>query len=400
MIAVFYILAALLIYLSYRSFRNGIDYLDYFRHELAKRPGSFTPAATIIAPCKGVDEGLAENLAAVLAQDYPKYEVIFVVDDKDDPATAVVEQALSASHQSSGGMSAYLIFANKATDSGQKVENLREAVRHATGEVLVFVDSDVRPSKNWLRHLIAPLENESIGAATGYRWFISKKPTLASEIRSAWNASIASALGPARESNFAWGGSTAIRRETFEKLNIREKWKGTLSDDFVLTNAVKEAGLAIHFVPQALNASVENCTLYTLFDFTTRQMQVTRVYAPQYWKLSLFGSGLFTIVMIAAFYFAIFSHQNDLTFAAAVATILLVSAFSIGKAWLRLKAIMSALPDYHADLHRQIFPQCTLWLLAAPLFFYNCLRALFSRRMVWRGVRYELVSDGETRILS
>jgi cellulose synthase/poly-beta-1,6-N-acetylglucosamine synthase-like glycosyltransferase len=102
--------------------------------------------------------------------------------------------------------------------------------------------------------------------------------SFASELRSAWNASIASALGPNLKSNFCWGGSTAIRRDVFERIDMREKWRGTLSDDFAVTRAIKAAGLAIYFVPKALIASVESCTFKELFEFTNRQMKITRVY--------------------------------------------------------------------------------------------------------------------------
>jgi hypothetical protein len=109
-------------------------------------------------------------------------------------------------------------------------------------EVFIFADSDARPGRNWLSSLVAALENKNIGAATGYRWLIAPNPTLGSELCSAWNASIATALGPNTRSNFCWGGSMAISRDTFERLGIREKWAGTLSDDFALTHGVKGAG--------------------------------------------------------------------------------------------------------------------------------------------------------------
>src|SRR4030095_11007949 len=101
-----------------------------------------------------------------------------------------------------------LVVAPKATDSSQKVTNLREGIQYAdpASAVFVFVDSDTRPSKQWLRNLVAPLSDPRIGAATGYRWFISKRETFASEMRNMWNASIASHLGPNRKTNFCWGG--------------------------------------------------------------------------------------------------------------------------------------------------------------------------------------------------
>jgi ceramide glucosyltransferase len=400
MIFIFYILAALLIYLSYKSFRGGLDYLNYFKAELAKPASDFTPFATIIAPCRGPDDGLEQNLEALLRQDFPDYEVIFVVDDKDDAAVSVIEEV--SRKAAKDAKKTKLVIAAKSKDSSQKVENLREAVLHVSVEsrVFVFVDSDARPAKEWLRNLVAPLADENIGAATGYRWFISKTPTFGSEMRSAWNASIASALGANTKSNFCWGGSMAVRRDIFEKLDIRKKWRGTLSDDFTVTRAMNSAGLPIVFVPQALTASVENCTLREMLEFTTRQMKITRVYASSLWKLSFFGSGLFCTVMVSALLIAIFSRENDMAVFAAIATLVLVSLFSLGKAWLRLKAVRLVLPQYEKELRQQTFAQLTLWLLTPAVFFYNSYAAWSSRRMTWRGITYELVSPTETRVLS
>jgi cellulose synthase/poly-beta-1,6-N-acetylglucosamine synthase-like glycosyltransferase len=253
----FYILATLLIFLSFKSFRSGIRYLRYCRAELSNPPSSFNPYASVIVPCKGLDEGLEENLSALISQNYPEYEVIFVVDDEEDPAARVIKRIVRLAHRKTK-----LVVAKKTVESSQKVENLREAVLHVSdlSKVFIFADSDARPPKDWLASLVAPLEDKEIGAATGYRWFISLKPSFVSELRSAWNASIASALGSNTRSNFCWGGSTAIRRALFERISIREKWKGTLSDDYTVTSAIKDAGLKIHFVPKALIPSIENCT--------------------------------------------------------------------------------------------------------------------------------------------
>ncbi len=399
MIFIFYILAAVLLYFSYKSFRGGIDYLNFFKKELAKPQSTYAPFATIIAPCKGLDEGLCENLAALLEQDYPDYEVVFVVDDERDSAVPVI-QKVSASRRL-GGENIKLVVAPKTTDSSQKVENLREAVLHASDEskVFVFVDSDARPAKNWLRHLVAPLEDENIGAATGYRWFISKNPTFASEMRSIWNASIASALGENTRSNFCWGGSMAIRRDTFERLDIREKWSGTLSDDFTATRVMNKANMQIFFVPQALTASIEDCTWRQILEFTTRQMKITRVYAPKLWLMSFFGSGLFNLVMIWSAAIVIFSNRNSLAFWAAAATLMAVIATSIGKASLRLKAVKLVLKDFGPEIERQFWTQNSLWLLTPALFFYNSFAALISRKTRWRGINYHMISPTKTEIV-
>ncbi len=384
-----------LIYFSFRSFLGGIAYLAFFQQELAKPPSSFTPFATVIAPCKGLDEGLRENLTALLELDYPEYEVIFVVNGVDDLAVPIINELVKSNDflPQRG-----LIGAEDSRDSGQKVENIRTAARFVDEEssILVFVDSDARPQKDWLRHLVAPLENENVGAATGYRWFISKNPTFASELRAAWNASIASALGPNLSSNFCWGGSMAIRRDVWERLDLTERLRGTLSDDFAVTRAMNNAGLDIVFIPQALTPSVESCTIRELFEFTTRQMKITRVYKTELWAVSFIGSALFCGVVLSAFLIILLSRSNDWLVWSAIATLSIVSALSIAKAWLRQKAVSLVI----AEASGQRLSQLTLWSVAPFLFLANCVSALFSRTIHWRGFRYRLVSSTETERLN
>lgn len=400
MIIIFYILGAFLVFLSWKSFRGGINYLSYFKKELAKPPIDYMPPVSVIAPCRGLDAGMEANFRALLLQDYPWFEVIFVVDNDADPAVETIKRLIRDSNVNAN--SVRIKIAPQAAESSQKVENLREGVLHAAeeSEVFVFVDSDGRPSPELLRSLVAPLENPEVGVASGYRWFIVDRPDFPSEMRSVWNASVASALGENSKTNFAWGGASAIKRETFEKLDIREKWRGTLSDDFTLTRAVKSAGLAIVFVPKALTASFGGCSFRELLEFTNRQIKITRVYAPHLWAVSFLSSGLFNLVMGWAFFIIVTSLKNDASVWAAISIMALVVAFSTGKAVLTLRAVFLAMPEHRASLKKQVFTQSFLWVLAPALFFVNCLAALLSRKIVWRGITYYLPSAGETIVKS
>ncbi len=400
MLIPFYILAAVLVYFSFRSLLNARDYLKYFQKELNKDPSDYKPFASIIAPCKGLDEGLKENLAALFEQDYPEYEIIFVVDDETDSALPVINDLVNNAASKRLVAHTKTMIANKAKNSSQKVANLREAVLHIDGqsEILVFVDSDARPDANWLSQLAEPLADENIGAATGYRWFISPKFSVASELRIGWNASVASVLGPDMYKNFCWGGSTAIRRSTFERLGVRENWAGTVSDDYVLYQTLQDVGLPIYFVPTALTASVENCTFKEMLEFTTRQIKLTRVYRPKLWVNSLIGSTMFTGVMLAALIIAITSPINTFAFKAAIFTLVAVGIFDLAKIRLRLKAVKLALPQYQRQVNEQLFTQFLFWPLIPLIFLYNSIAALFSRKIIWRGIEYEMVSPSETRI--
>lgn len=399
MIYLLYFFAAVLVYLSFLSLRGGFQYLAYFKRELAKPERDYAPFASIVAPCRGLDEDLIENLTALYKQNYPAYEIIFVVDDARDAAVSAIENAWKGVATAA---TSKLVVAGKAVESGQKVHNLRCALKEVSekSEIFVFVDSDVRPSQNWLGNLVAPLENEEIGAATGYRWFIGKKGNFGSAMRSVWNASIASALGENTKSNFCWGGSTAIRRRTFEKIKMSERWRGTLSDDFAVTRAVKENGLQIQFVPQCLTASVEDCTFREMLEFTTRQMKITRVYAANFWKTSLLGGIIFTSTFYSLLMLTTWRMISGESFWLPLAFLLVIFALGVGKAWVRLKAVKLILIDFKRELNKSFWAQIFLFPLSPPVYLYNSLCAAVSRKITWRGIEYELKSPNETVIIS
>jgi cellulose synthase/poly-beta-1,6-N-acetylglucosamine synthase-like glycosyltransferase len=397
---VFYLFAALLIIQSAISLQGGARYLSYFRRETAKANTDFAPYASILLPCRGLEQGLRDNLASLFQQDYPAYEIIFVIDDANDPALSMIEEA-RRELSSSTRVASRVVIAGQATECGQKVHNLRAAVREADSksEVFIFVDSDARPRSGWLRSLVAPLADELLGATTGYRWFIPIKGNFASRLRSVWNASIASALGERSDKNFCWGGSTAIRRTTFERAGVLEEWLGAVSDDFAMMRALRRAQLPIHFVPDCLTATHEDCSFHELLEFTTRQLKITRVYAPHFWQIVLFSNLLFVLIFFGGLVLFITRAALGLSFMWPLIFILVIYALGSLKAHLRWRAITLALAQYKTELRRDAFAQLFLWPLASLLYLYNALAALFSRRIRWRGITYELKSPKETVIM-
>ncbi|HBB87551.1 MAG TPA: hypothetical protein DC047_08050 [Blastocatellia bacterium] len=398
---IFYFFAAIVIWLGILSLRGGIRFAAYVRSEVAKPLADFTPHVSVFAPCRGLESGLKQNLAALFQQDYPKYEIVFVSDRADDPSLGLI-RALIEEQDRTSRISTRIIIAGPATDSGQKVHNLRVAVSECDGrsEVFVFVDTDARPQAHWLRSLVAPLADEKIGAASGYRWFIPVNGGLASHLRAVWNASIASALGAGLDKNFCWGGSTAIRRSTFEDLRIAERWRGTVSDDFTLTRALQEAKLPIHFVPACLVPALDSSTMRELFEFTNRQLKITRVYAPHLWQPVLIGSLLFCLVFFGGTALVLVRAMNHDSIA--VPSLLLAIIFLLGtlKAHIRLQAIVSIMPAYDRELRRGWIFHLVLWPFTSALYLWNALVAGASRRIKWRGITYELKSGTEAVIIS
>lgn len=394
MIFVFYALTAFSVFLGWKSLRGGVLYLEFFKREIGKPESNYAPFVSIIAPCRGLDQDLETNLNALFNQNFPRYEIVFVVADADDESVSVIKKVSRQNDE------AKLVAAGRAENESQKIHNLRRALLEVSerSEVFVFVDSDARPGENWLRDLVAPLADETVGAATGYRWFVSRRGNFASELRSVWNASIASALGATERNNFCWGGSTAITRARFEQLDIREKWRGALSDDYAFTRVMQENDLPIRFVPQCLTATVEDCNFRQMLEFTTRQMKITRVYAPRLWMASLLGSIIFTLTFWSGVFILFFTFGWRFWLALALLTV--IFALGTAKAVVRLNAVKLVLKSYARQLDRSFLYQTTLWTITPILFVYNDFAALLSNRITWRGIEYELKSPRETVIIS
>ena len=397
---VFYSLAALVVLQSALSLRGGVRYFRFFRRELSTPRPLYMPFASVFVPCRGLDQGLRLNLSALFRQHYPAYELIFVSDREDDPGLGVARE-LGRWFEGETVARALFVVAGPATDSGQKVHNLRAAVASAdsSSEVFVFVDTDARPRPDWLRSLVAPLGDAGAGAATGYRWFLPASGGFASQLRSVWNASIASALGGNVGGNFCWGGSTAVRRETFERLGVGGRWRGSVSDDYTLTRALHEAGLPIRFVPACLTASVEDCTFAEMLEFTTRQLKITRVYAPRLWAFVLVSNLLFVSVFFGGLALAAARAALGMSFAWPLAVVAVIFLLGVWKAFFRLRAVALVLEEHHGRLRAGVWSHLLLWPLTAALFLYNATAAALSRRIVWRGVGYRLKSPAETEII-
>jgi cellulose synthase/poly-beta-1,6-N-acetylglucosamine synthase-like glycosyltransferase len=251
------------------------------------------PSVSLLAPCRGIDDQFGAYARALLAQHYAAYEVLFLVESTTDPAWEALNRILTDARATR----ATLIITGAANGCSQKIHNLLVGLDHVAPDsrVLAFVDSDVQVHPHWLEALVAPLDCPSVGATSGYRWYVPCRGSVAGSLRSAWNAATLMLMAHPRY-GFAWGGSTAIRREVFEKLRIRDAWSRGLSDDLLLTQAVRGAGLQIPFAAACLVPTFEPCTWRQLLEWTNRQTCIARVHMPYALGLAL-GIHLLSVVL-------------------------------------------------------------------------------------------------------
>jgi cellulose synthase/poly-beta-1,6-N-acetylglucosamine synthase-like glycosyltransferase len=266
----------------------------------------------------------------------------------------------------------------------------------STAQVLVFADIDASPAPDWLRSLVDPLADPRITVSTGFRWYLPGRG-FASRLRAAWDTSIATMMGD-HEHNFAWGGSMAIRASDFHKLGVAERyWKNTVSDDYAMTRAVRDAGGRIAFAPRCLPASREESSLGNFLRWSTRQIVITRVYAAHLWKLGLATYFFYCGTLALGLAMIVAPSSTARQRIAMALTLALVLALGAAKGFIRslvARQLFGRQVGAGIACYWQLSPVVP-WVMLG-----NFLMAGFTRRIEWRGTEYELASPDRVRVVA
>jgi cellulose synthase/poly-beta-1,6-N-acetylglucosamine synthase-like glycosyltransferase len=392
----FYLLALLQIFMGMYLIWQGLQWLGYVRRRLHTDPGFYSPRVAVLCPCKGLEPGLERNLVSLTEFDRQNYEIFFILASGLDPARSTVERVAKSSRAK-----AQVIIAGNPNGCSEKVNNLRVAVEQlpAEFEVLVFVDSDGRPGKSWLHHLVAPLADSRIGATTTMRWLIPNRRNLATALLAAWNAPIVTMLGE-KGNNFCWGGGTAIRRSLFEQAGVLDAWRNSASDDYSLTRALEGTSYSVVFVPECLTLCYAETDFRGLLEFTNRQILITRVYAEKIWKRAAATHLLYCLTFLLGFGL-IFSNTLDQRPAFHLVTLtFLLPLLSSIRGSIRLIGVTEAVPAARAQIMDQAWIYILLTVFIPFLYVANFLNSLVTRKIRWRGMAYELIGPEQTRIVS
>ncbi len=257
--------------LSILALRGERKRARFVAERLAADRDGFAPAASVIVPVDGPQEGLRESLAALAVLDYPDYELILAARRAADIPPGVMPGRITVSLGGNG-------------KAHPRIQNLMAGVRASRkrSEILAFADGGCRVSKGWLSALVAPLVEAGVGVSTGYVWYAPEPPDFWSLVRSVWNAPIAGLLGPG-DNPFAWTGSMAVRKDTFFELGIPDVWRFAASEDGALARAVRAAGRRISFAPGAMAAGTGRTSAGAFLGWARRQMVLARLYVPRSW---------------------------------------------------------------------------------------------------------------------
>ncbi|MBX3418905.1 MAG: glycosyltransferase family 2 protein [Pirellulaceae bacterium] len=368
-------------------------YLRMRRRENLVTDSNFLPPASVILCLRGRDPTLLRCLKAIEAQDYPDFELTVVFDSTDDPAYQVVE----AFRERTAIKIRTLVIPQYSGQCGMKCEALICAIENLDPrhEVVALIDADSIAAPNWLRVMVGPLADTSVGAVTGDRWF-EPNHEFASITRAVWNAAAIVQMNLYR---IAWGGSLAMRSDTIQRLGILDVWRKTFCEDTVLVDLFRRENLTVVRPRQAVVFNEESIAWKNLHFWIARQLLTVRLHNDK-WPF-VFGHGLLVgLTLLMCFLLMIVDLSiGKLAVAAGVAsTTLLAELINFGLVALIARENVSILREQGQIVGESaIRRQWWRWLLAIPLtqitHFLSTLRAVRMPYVIWRGIEYKVTKD-------
>ena len=377
------------------SLRQGFLLRRGVRVGLRMAFGAYLPRVAVLLPVRGTDEGFDANVRALLTQDYPAYRVLLVADTREDPAAGRVLE-IAREHPR---VPVDLVLSDPS-EMGGKVNALRTALGHLSNEdeVVVFADADIRPARDWLRQLVQPLADVTVGASTGFRWYVPLRGTFWSLVRSEWNGVSANVLFDGRR-NYTWGGSSAIRCETLPRLQLQERWREVLSDDLVVTEAVRAAGLRIAYAPASLVPTVEEAGRGACLEWCARQMTMATLYLPIVRRYAAAAFGVFDGSVILGIACLLLAPLVSWGYLLPAALFLFTLPATVAKASLRRRAFFSAAPHV-AEQWRVPAARAAIAALAVPwVMVWGLVHTRRPTVLRWRGRAYDVRDPRHVRLI-
>lgn len=236
---------------------------------------------TLLKPLYGAETALKQNLASFCAQDYrADAELVCGVQNPADPAIGVVQNLRTQfpNHVIK------LAVALSRSRGNPKISNILSMFPLAQHDVIVLSDSDMRVDRNYVRDVVATLQQPEVGLVTclyrghavGGIW--SRLAAAAVDHHFLPSVLVGLRFGLAQP---CFGSTIALRRETLKRIGGFESVADTLADDYAIGDAVRRLGLKIAIPPFTVDHTFSERTLSEVLAHELRWARTIRLVDPK-----------------------------------------------------------------------------------------------------------------------
>ena len=328
-------------------------------------PSTFTPPVSLLKPVRGRDPRFYEALVSHATQDYPAFEIIFGVKDPFDPALEDIRRLIAAYPR----IPISVIHDAPDTPNGKAgmLMALAAAARHP---YLLVNDSDILVERNYLRTVMAGLEDPKTGLVTClYRArghsFPARFEALGIATEFMPSVMVARLIGVAE---FALGSTMAFRAQHLHQIGGFAAIADYLADDYQLGARIHALGLQIVFADTVVETNLGDGSWGDVWKHQVRWSRTIRV--------SRGGGYIGAVVTHATFWSLVAAMAGEGWIA------LCCLAIRIAAGWIAARHVLNA------DVSLVWMPARDLWGFAV------WCAGLFGSTVEWRTQKLKLRPDG------
>jgi ceramide glucosyltransferase len=335
----------------------------------------FHPPITILKPLCGLDSDAEDNLISFCQQNYPRFQIVFAVRDRQDPIIKVVEKLIAQFPD----VDIDLVVSDRTIGANLKVSNLANALPQAKHQILLIADSDIRVNADYLQRVVQPLQDPNVGVIT----------CLYRSRAQGWGATL-EAISTATDfhpgvlvSNqlsgieFAFGSTIVIRQSVLAEIGGFAAIADYLADDFQLGYLPAKAGYKVVLSDYVVEHVLGNSSIANSLHRQTRWVRGIKIS-----RLWGYLGLIFTYGTVSSLVFVILTQGSTLGWMnlAIVWMMRLVMGWIVG-------AI--ALNDVVTKKYFWLIP---VWDI---LHFAIWCAGLFGTTVEWRGQQLKLTKEGK-----
>ncbi|HET6930452.1 MAG TPA: bacteriohopanetetrol glucosamine biosynthesis glycosyltransferase HpnI [Candidatus Acidoferrum sp.] len=343
----------------------------FFGSKQSRQSREYAPPVSLLKPVHGVDFASRINFESFCQQNYPDYEILFCVNNMEDPAVPLIRQAIQDFPQ----RSIRILSGAPKIGSNQKVNNLVLLAHEAKHEIVVQSDGDVRVSPDYLKNVVADFADPGVGVVSCFYRGVAEKNFWA-EVEAVGAASdfFAGALvaNLPGEVTFALGASVATTKTWLGKIGGYQALADLLADDYEIGNRVHKTGGKVLLSPEPVWTMYPAQTLKSFWEHQVRWARTVRLVRP------------------ASFFGLVVTHGLPWCILAAIAAPSVRVGTSYLGAYLALRLAMAWVVGVWGvgdDVLRR-----KLWLVPVrdAIYFVVWLAGFGSNRVIWGGVQYAI----------
>ena len=250
--------------------------LDGYKNIIKEIPidNYYTPFVSVVIASRNEAHNLPKLLELLSQQTYPQnsYEIIIVNDRSSDSSEKILKEYLTKINNLK------IVTINNCPSiwAGKKWA-IHNGIKISGGDIIIQTDADCYMSKNWIKSMVFPFENTSVGFVSSLTPLLSNKNNIFKELflMDSIAQDILSGYGIGKDLILSCNArSIAYRKSHFLDMKGYHRIKNIISgdDDLILHKIVHYIGCRVKFILHE-NATVSSMPPKSLIEFINQRMR-------------------------------------------------------------------------------------------------------------------------------